>query len=70
MKKAEQELWQALETLDIKEIARKEKKKQAVARKAKASKTKKITEFFMRSGEREEPPNKMKTLPPSITAPM
>ena len=71
IKKAELELWQALETLDIKdareaakEIARKEKQKEAIAKKDKASKTKKITEFFKRcggnggNGGREEPPNK------------
>ena len=52
----------ALETLDIKdtreaakEVARKEKQKEAIAKKAKASMTKKITEFFKRSGGGRNP---------------
>ena len=54
-KKAKQELWQALESLDLrdaresaKEVAKKEKEKKAISKKAKSCH--KIAEFFIKRG--------------------
>ena len=57
VKKAEQELWQALETLDIKDAreAAKEKQKEAIAKKAKASKTKRSLSSSRGVGEGRKP---------------
>ena len=51
-RKAEQELWQTLESLNLKEaareVAKKDKQKKTIS--MKANLCKKITEFFQRSG--------------------
>ena len=62
-RKAEQELWHALESLDLKDVkeaarkfSKKEKQKKAITKKAKSCQ--KITEFFKRSGGRNPPKNR------------